>query len=151
MTGGPVSTPPRFEPTENDRFATRNATARGRYRAYWRRPVLGTVPSWERPVVADCGDLYQNGLARPSGSPVPVCSVKGHNGGGGRGGDAGGRGGDAGGGRGGDGGGGIDWANFRWCIDWPNGKHATRIPLATTVRGPNRPHGQSKSHPVGQP
>ena len=61
VTGGPVSTPPRSEATGNDRFATRNATARGRYRAYWRRPVLGTVPSWERPVVADCGDLYQNG------------------------------------------------------------------------------------------
>jgi hypothetical protein len=135
VTGGPVSTPPRFEPTENGRFATRNATARGRYRAYWRRPVLGTVPSWERPVVADCGDLYQNGLARPAGSPVPVCSVKGHNGGGG----------------GGDGGGGIDWAGFRWRIDWPSGKHATRIPLATTTRGPSRSHSQSKSHPVGQP
>ncbi len=60
VTGGPVSAVARAEPTWNDRFATRNAAARARHRAYWRRPVLGTVPSWERPVVADCGDFYNN-------------------------------------------------------------------------------------------
>ena len=90
VAGGTALTVSRAEPTGNGRFATRNATARGRYRAYWRRPVLGTVPSWERPVVADCSDLYQKCLARPAGSPGPVCCLRGHNGGGRRGGDAGG-------------------------------------------------------------
>ena len=60
VTGGPVSQPARWEPTENDRFATRNATAQARYRAYRRQPVLGTVPSRGRRLVADCGDLNKN-------------------------------------------------------------------------------------------
>ena len=60
VTGGPVWRVARAEPTWNDRSGTRNATARARHRAYWRRYVLGTVPSWERPVVADSGDLNQN-------------------------------------------------------------------------------------------
>ena len=48
VTGGTAPTVSRAEPTGNGRFAMRNATARGRYRAYWRRPRLGAVPSTGR-------------------------------------------------------------------------------------------------------
>ena len=57
VTGGPVSTVAGPEATRDDGFATENATARYRHRAYGPPPVLGTVPSLERPVVADCGDV----------------------------------------------------------------------------------------------
>ena len=57
VTGGPVPTVARPEATRDGGFATENATARGRHRAYGPPPVLGTVPSLERPVVADCGDV----------------------------------------------------------------------------------------------
>ena len=60
MTGGPVPPPARWGQTGSDGFATQNATARARHRAYRRRPVLGTVLSWGRRVVADCGDVYKN-------------------------------------------------------------------------------------------
>ena len=60
VTGGPAPPVPRAEAPRSDGFATRNAAATSRHGAYWRPPVVGTVPSGERPVVADCGDLNRN-------------------------------------------------------------------------------------------
>ena len=59
VTAGPVPPVPRAEAPPSDGFATRKAVT-SRHGAYWRRPVVGTVPSGEGPVVADCGELNIN-------------------------------------------------------------------------------------------